>query len=196
MLRTAVACGLNLDDVTKDVKHHFPGGLVGIDPVYEMLSVEAQQRLRFLFVSLESISDHFKADVIQAVFLERAPLDAVDEIVDIHAAQIKDCHHIQGIPQHLSLACIARDAVQNERVLLGSEPSGSSVGFDRLPPKPDRRLIGHKLTPARIVDKGSPDRAVDGQISKHIATGAMKEIGDRSQNFSLRAFARAGRPEQ
>ena len=47
-----------------------------------------------------------------------------------------------------------------------------------------------------IFDEDFAERTVDGEVAEHIAARAVKEMGNRAEDFSLRAFAYAGRAEE
>src|SRR6185312_10741192 len=190
------ASPLDFYHALQNIGEHFGGRLVGVDVLDEVLAVKFQHRLGFFFVSLEPVANDLEAGVIEAIFLERAALQALDEIIEIGGAEIKNPDDVQGVLEHLSLVRIARDAVQHERVGLGIEPAGLGRAQDGLPPQVNGRFVGNEFTAARIIDKGAADFAFDGEVAKNVTAGAVKKVRDVAEDFSLSAFAGAGRAEQ
>jgi hypothetical protein len=70
-------------------------------------------------------------------------------------------------------------------------------GFlDGFPPQINGGLIGNQFAAAGVFEEDAADFAIDGEAPKNISTSAMKEVWNGAKNFSLGAFARAGRAEQ
>lgn len=180
----------------QDIEQNFCGRLVGVDSVDEMFSVKFQHGLGFLLVGLEPVANDFQAGVIKSVFLEGAALHALDEIINVCAAEIKDTDDVQGVAKHFRLVRAARDAIQDEGVSLRLEAAGLGVFFDGFAPEINGGLVGNEFAAARVFDENAADFAVDGEIPKHVAAGAVEKIRNGAENFPLGAFADAGRAEE
>src|SRR6516162_9838409 len=91
---------------------------------------------------------------------------------------------------------IARNAIEDECVLVRAKTAGLRGGFDRLPPQLNGRLVRHEFAAAGVINEDPADFTVDRQVPEHITAGAVKEVGNVAEDFSLRAFARAWRAEE
>ena len=91
---------------------------------------------------------------------------------------------------------VAWDAVQHERVAFRIEPSQLCLRRDIVAPQSHGVCVRHQLALAGITDEGPAELAVDGEVAENVAASAVEKIGYGPQNFSLCAFARAGRTDQ
>ncbi len=161
-----------------------------------LATVKFQDRHRFIFVNFEPFTDDVQVGVVEAVFLDGAALNAVDEAFFVIAFEVENGDDIKNAAQHFRLMNIARNAIQHQRVMLGMKPADLGGVDDVLPPKLDRRRIRHELAATGIFDKNFSERTIRAQIAEHIAARAMEKIWDDAENFALRAFARTGRAKK
>src|SRR5438552_19021501 len=162
----------------------------------KLLAVILEHRFAFALVGFQTIANDVDVRVVEPVFLERATLEALDQIIHLGAAQIKDGHDIQGIPEHLSLVFVAGDAIEHEGVLLGMETASLGAAIDEIAPEVNGWLIGDQLTTAGVLEKNLADGAVGFETAKDITAGTMKEVGNIAEDFALGALARARSAEK
>jgi hypothetical protein len=123
-------------------------------------------------------------------------LNPLDDAVQVCAAQIEDTDDPQGVLQHLGLVNVPRETIENQCVQIGIESAAPCLAFDGLTPKVHSGFVGNQLSAARILDKHPSDLAFNREVSKDVATGAMEEVWDGPEDFSLCAFAGARGAEQ
>src|SRR6266853_816234 len=108
---------------------------------------------------------------------------------------MKHALHVDHLAHDLRLVHAARNAVEHQRIELGLETVRAHHVAEPRQPELHRDLVGHQLAAARIFEKGLADRRARVELAKHIAARAMKESRNLAEDFSLRAFAAAGRAE-
>ena len=112
------------------------------------------------------------------------------------AAQIEDADDVERIFQDLRLRHIAGNAVEHQRVLFGMKATGFGAAIDEIAPEFNRRFVGHQLPAAGILDEDLANLAIGLKAAENIAASAMKEIGNRAEDFALGALARARSAEK
>ena len=70
------------------------------------------------------------------------------------------------------------------------------AGFDVVGPKRDGRLVGNQQAFAGVFDKEPAHWILDAQVAEGIAAREVEQIGNGAKDFSLGAFAGAGRTEK
>ena len=164
--------------------------------MHELWPVEIEHRPGFVFVGFETLLDDFQVGVIQPVLAERAALEPLGHLAQVGAVQVEDGFDIQGVVEHLRLVDTARDAVEHERVQFRLELAVVGAGFNVFAPQRDGRLVRHEMALAGILDERAPDGVVDAQVAERVAAREVKQVGNRAQDFPLRALAGAGRAEE
>lgn len=179
----------------EDFQKSLRRGAVGIDAVDDFPAIKVQHRLGLAFVGFEPRADDFDVRIVQPVVLERAALHPRNEVFKIGAAHVKDGGDVDKFAEHFCLMDVARDAVEHQRIAARMKPPGRRQAVRELLPQLDGWFIGHELAATGVFDKNSSQRGIGTQVTEHIAATAMNEAGNRAENFSMRAFARAGRAE-
>src|ERR1035437_9910836 len=105
--------------------------------MHEPAAIKLQHGLGFLLVGLETFADDAEVRVVEAVFLEGAALDAVDQAFLVGALEIKNASDINRVAESFRLARVARDAVRLERVLVRMKTADLLGGINELPPQLD-----------------------------------------------------------
>src|SRR5262245_29632605 len=154
-------------------------------------SVKIKDRLGFVVIRFEPISNDREFRVIKTVLAQRAALQTFNQFVQVAASKIKNSTDVERVLQHLRLADISRDAIQNERVLLRIKVPQGLASLDRLLPELDCGFVRHEFATAGVLEESAAQFIVDAQVAKDIATRAVVEVRDRSEDFPLCAFARS-----
>ena len=98
-----------------------------VDRVNELRTVKIEDRLGLALVNLQTLPNGIEVRVIKPVFLQSPPLQPLDELIHVRAAQVEDAANIQGILQYFGLMRGAGNAVEHERVLIGLKAPGHDV---------------------------------------------------------------------
>jgi hypothetical protein len=147
------------------------------------------------FVGFEPRADDVDVRIVEAVVLERAALHARDEVFKISAAHVKDGDNVYKFAEHFGLMRVARDAVEHERVAFGMQPSGARQAVREFCQSSMVGSSGTSWPRLEYSTKILPERRFGTQVAEHVAATAMDEAGNRAEDFSMRALARAGRAE-
>src|ERR1035437_5200806 len=193
MIRSGIMARSLFGRDAQDVGEHLGGRQVGVDLMHEPAAIKLQHGLGFLLVGLETFADDAEVRVVEAVFLERAALDAVDQVFLVGALEIKNASDINRVAESFRLARVARDAVKHERVLVRMKTADLLGGINELPPQLDGLVVRHQLAAAGIINENLPERAVPAQVAEDFAARAVEKIRDDAEDFSLRALAHARR---
>src|SRR5580704_4607888 len=188
MLRIAVACRLDPVDVAKDGRQHLGRRLGGINLVNQLAAIEIQDRVGFALIGFEAMLDDIQVGVVEAVFAQGAALEAVHEFFEIWAAKVKNAAHVQRVLEHLSLADVAGDAVQDESVRGGLETAGALDVYDELTPEINRGLVRDEFAAAGIFEEDVADIAIGGEVAENVAASAMEKVGNAAEDFALGPF--------
>lgn len=181
-----------LVDVGEDVADDEVGRLARLDVDDQLRAVEIEHRLRLVFVRDLALANRLIVGVVDAVFLERAALDAVVKLLLVGAGEVDHLLNVEAVGEHARLVAIARDAVEHEAVGLGLETSGGDELLDLLRPEVDRDVVGDERALAGVFEEGHADRTGEIEGTEHIAAREVLETGDAAEDFTLCAFARAG----
>jgi len=186
---------LNLDYVPQNINQHLRRGLVGIDAMHEFLAVISQHGFGFAFVGFLTIFDHVDVGIVEPILLERSALQSFDQLVHSVAAEKKNRHDVERIVQDFGLLRIAGNPIEHKSILLRPEAARFGAGMDKLPPQFDGRPIRHELATTGVIQEHLADGGVVLEAPKDVTTGAMVEVGNRAQDFTLGAFSGAGGAE-
>jgi hypothetical protein len=184
--------GEDLEDVAEDTN----GRLGGVDGMDDGLGIELEDVAGFAFVGLEPALDDLDVGVVEPVFLEGATLDAGDEFTVVRAAQVQDHEDIEGFGKDLGLLPVARDAVQDEEILIGLELAGLGVGADVVVPELDGKLVGDELSLAGVLEEGASEFGFRAEAAEDITAGTVIVTGDGAEDFALGTFAGARSAEE
>jgi hypothetical protein len=182
--------GLTLLDVGQDIAKDLIRPLIGIDVGDEFGSVILEHGLGFLFVGTEPARDDLVVDVVEAVVLERAALQAVVNLGLVGAGEMEHPADVDFGAENLGLVAIARDAIEHEEIDVGLETARTHHAVDLRGPESDADVVGHELASAGVFDKSLAEGRSYIHGAENVATGAVIKTGNRSNDFALGSFAR------
>jgi hypothetical protein len=187
-------CGLGDDfvNVSEQIAKDFNWCLRGVNPMHQFFPVKVQHRFGFPVVNFQPIANNFEIRVIQAILLERTPLETFDHRFEVSAMKIENSLHLESAFEHFGLMDVTRNSVEHQCVVFGMEAPTLFAVVNELPPKLDGGFVGHELAAARVFDEDTAQWIAGGEGTKNIATRAVEKMGDRCEDFSLSAFAGAG----
>jgi hypothetical protein len=182
--------------LAEDVQEHFCRGLAGVDLAEEFGAVEVEDGLAFAFIDLEAVPDDFEVGVIEPVLFEGTPLETGHQLLHIGWSEVEDCFNFESVFEHFGLMNIPGDTVKNERVFVGVEATSFGHAFDEVAPKRDGWFVRNEVSATGVFEKDFADRRVCFEAAEDVTAGAMEEVGNGAEDFSLGALAGARGSEE
>jgi hypothetical protein len=182
--------------LAKDVQEDFGRGLARIDLAEEFWAVEVEDGFALAFVDFEAVPDDIEVSVIEPVFFEGTALEASHEFLHVGRAKIEDGLNFESVFEHLGLVNIPGDTVENQRVFIGVEATSFGHAFDEVPPERDGWFVRDEVPATGVFEKDFADRRICFEAAEDVTAGAMEEVGNGAENFSLGAFAGARGSEE
>ena len=178
-----------LGDNIENVPQNIQWRLAGIDRVDDLRPVEIEHRLGLLIVRLQPLANDVQIRVVEPVLAQCAALQPFHHLRHVRTGKMKDGFDIQGIVQNLRLPGVARDTIQHQHVIVWIENIVDRARFDVPPPQIDCGFIRHQFALAGILDKQFAQRIRNAQIAESVATREVKQTGNGTENFALRALS-------
>lgn len=174
----------------------FGGCAEGVDLVDEFGWVELEYGGGFLSVDLESAADDVLLGVVGAFFAEGAALEPLDHGVLIDAVEVHEGEDVGVELEESALGEVARDAVEDEELGVGSVLLTRFLGLDVLLPEFDGEGVGDEFAACGVLaeDLAEVGEGVEG--AEHVAGGEVEEARDGGEDLALCPFADAWGAEE
>jgi hypothetical protein len=129
----------------------------GIDLGRQIIAVKIEDWTGFGLVNRQAIANDFFVRIIEAVILEGAALETLDELRLIGTVQMKNMLHVELIGHLVSLAHVARNPIEDKAIDFWFETAEGLLIFDMVGPKLDREIIRDELTAAGVFKERFPE---------------------------------------
>jgi hypothetical protein len=170
------------------LRQHIHGRVGGVDVVDQVFAVKFQKRLGLVIVGFQTLLDHLLVSIVKTVVAQGPTLQALDQLGSVRAGQMKNPAHAQDVTEQMGLIDIPRNAVQQQKIMVGVKRVRLDNLVDSQLPQLDRQVVGHQFAPAGVGEKLLAKRRAQVERAEHVPARTVVIAGDRAERFALGAF--------